>query len=305
MEKIVICALYKFVPLPDFVSLIEPIRATCLENDVNGTLLLAAEGINGTIAGPRAGVDAVLAYLRADPRLRSLEGKESFAAESPFHRLKVRKKREIVTMGIQGIDPTTKVGTYVRPADWNELIQTPDVLLIDTRNDYEYHVGTFEGALNPQTASFTDFPVFAAQQLDPAKHKKIAMFCTGGIRCEKATSLLLDMGFEQVFHLQGGILKYLEDVPQTESRWHGECFVFDGRVTVNHDLQPGNYEMCYACKSPLSQEDMTNPAYREGISCPFCIDTLTNEQIRSFAERQKQVQLARERGEQHIGQINR
>ena len=239
MKKIVIATLYKFVSLLDYTELRDPIRAICIENEVKGTLLLAAEGLNGTIAGTRQGIDTVLAYLRADARLADLEHKESFADEIPFRRMKVKLKAEIVTIGLNHIDPTEKVGQYVKPADWNDLITDPEVMLIDTRNEYEVEFGTFEGAINPHTDSFGQFPDFAQKHLDPDKHKKIAMFCTGGIRCEKASSLLLEMGFEEVYHLKGGILKYLEEIHQENSRWKGECFVFDERITLNHDLQPG------------------------------------------------------------------
>ena len=303
---IVIAALYKFVTLNDYQDLREPILQTCLDHDVKGTLLLAAEGLNGTIAGSREGIDAVLAYLRQDWRLQDLVHKEStmvLTADEPppFYRMKVRLKKEIVTIGLPDIDPTEMVGRYVPPRQWNQLISDPEVLLIDTRNDYEYGVGTFKGAINPETFSFREFPRYVQENLDPAQHKKVAMFCTGGIRCEKATSYLRGLGFEEVYHLQGGILKYLEEVPVEESLWEGECYVFDNRVTVNHDLQPGAYEMCFACKRPLSPEEMASPHYEQGISCPHCYDELTAVQKANFAERQKQVELARQRGQQHIG----
>lgn len=305
-EPIIIAALYKFVTLDDYEALREPILQVCAEHEVKGTLLLAQEGINGTIAGSRAGVDAVLAYLRRDWRLQDLAHKESFmtASESeppPFYRMKVKLKKEIVTLGLPEIDPTEMVGRYVPPRAWNQLISDPEVLLIDTRNEYEYSVGTFKGAANPETFSFRDFPHYVQENLDPTQHKKVAMFCTGGIRCEKATSYLRGLGFEEVYHLQGGILKYLEEVPVEESLWEGECFVFDNRVTVNHDLQPGQYEMCFACKMPISPEEMASPYYEEGISCPHCYDKHTAVQKANFAERQKQVELARQRGQQHIG----
>ena len=301
-DQIVISALYKFVYLPDYMELREPILAACNEHGIKGTLLLAEEGINGTIAGSREGMDGILAYLREDSRLADLEHKESFATEPPFLRMKVKLKKEIVTIGLPEIDPTEMVGTYVQPKDWNALISDPDVILIDTRNDYEYMVGTFEGAENPDTFSFRQFPDYVKQNLDPKQHKKVAMFCTGGIRCEKASSMMLGMGFENVYHLKGGILKYLEEVPQEESMWEGECFVFDERVTVNHDLAPGSYEMCFACKRPLSAEEMADPTYQKGISCLHCYNSQTEEQRIRFGERQKQMELAEKRGDQHMGQ---
>lgn len=305
-EKIIIAALYKFVTLDDYEEMRQPLLQTCLEHDVKGTLLLAQEGINGTIAGSRAGIDAVLAYLRQDWRLQDLIHKESYVTATadtppPFYRMKVRLKKEIVTLGLPDVDPTEMVGRYVPPRAWNQLISDPDVLLIDTRNDYEYAVGTFQGAVNPETFSFREFPQYVQNNLDPAQHKKVAMFCTGGIRCEKATSYLRALGFAEVYHLQGGILKYLEEVPAEESLWQGECFVFDNRVTVNHNLEPGQHEMCFACKMPLSPEEMASPYYQEGVSCPHCYEQLTAEQKASFAERQKQIELARARGQQHLG----
>ncbi|MEC7177293.1 MAG: rhodanese-related sulfurtransferase, partial [Pseudomonadota bacterium] len=235
----------------------------------------------------------------------ALEVKFSFAEEQPFYRMKVRLKKEIVTLGQPAVDPTNTVGTYVDPADWNRLIDDPDTLVIDTRNDYEVSIGTFENAVNPETSSFRDFADFVEDKLKPLikdkKPKNIAMFCTGGIRCEKSTSYLLQEGFENVFHLKGGILKYLETIPQDNSKWQGECFVFDGRVSVGHDLQPGSYDMCHACRMPLSSEEKQHPAYRPGISCPKCIDNLSEAQIKRFSDRQTQVELAKQRGEAHIG----
>ncbi len=301
-DQIVIAALYKFVHLPDYTELRQPLLQKCDELGIKGTLLLAEEGINGTICGTRIGIDGLIAYLQADSRLADLDHKESFAAEPPFLRMKVKLKKEIVTIGLPEVDPTEMVGTYVQPKDWNDLISDPDVILIDTRNDYEVMVGTFQGAENPDTFSFRQFPDYVKENLDPTQHKKVAMFCTGGIRCEKASSLMLGMGFENVFHLKGGILKYLEEVPQEESMWEGECFVFDDRVTVNHQLEPGSYEMCFACKRPLTPEDMTHTDYKQGISCHRCIDEHSPEQRARFAERQKQVELAESRGNLHLGQ---
>jgi len=269
----VIAAFYKFVSLPDYTELRVPMLENCVQHGVKGTILLAAEGINGTIAGPREGMDSVLADLRADPRLADLEHKESFADEMPFGRMKVKLRNEIVTIDHEDVDPTEKVGIYVEPSDWNDLIRDPAIMLIDTRNEYEYGIGTFEGAQNPHTRTFRQFPDYVKTELDPTQHKKIAMFCTGGIRCEKASSLLLDQGFEEVYHLKGGILKYLEQIPQKESTWQGECFVFDDRVTVNHDLEPGEYkDMCNVCKRPLSDEEMRHPDYKAGVSCSYCLN---------------------------------
>ncbi|MCK0536266.1 oxygen-dependent tRNA uridine(34) hydroxylase TrhO [Alcanivorax quisquiliarum] len=301
MSQIVVAALYKFVQLDDFEALQAPLRAEMERMGVRGTLLLAREGINGTISGTRAGVDGVLGWLRSDERFATLEHKESLHAEHPFLRSKVKLKKEIVTMGEEGIDPRHVVGTYVTPADWNALISDPEVLLIDTRNDYEYEVGTFKGAVNPNTRSFREFPAYVRANLDPARHRKVAMFCTGGIRCEKSTALLKQEGFEEVYHLQGGILKYLEEVPRDSSLWEGECFVFDERVTVDHDLQPGSYDQCHACRRPISEEEKQSAQYQPGVSCPKCFDSSTEEQKQRFAERQKQIELARRKGVPHRG----
>lgn len=302
MAEIVVCALYKFVTLDDYQSMKQPLLDFMLKHEVRGTLLLAKEGINGTVAGSRAGIDALLAYLKSDPRLAELSYKESYTDTAPFMRSRVKLKREIVTMGVEGIDPKRVVGTYVKPKDWNQLISAPDVLLVDTRNDYEVQVGTFKHAINPKTDSFREFPDYVKTHLDPQKHKKVAMFCTGGIRCEKSTAFLKEQGFEEVYHLEGGILKYLEDVPQEESLWEGECFVFDDRVTVNHQLEKGDYDQCHACRLPITDEDKQSPLYQRGVSCPHCYDQTTDEQKQRFAEREKQIQLARARGEAHIGQ---
>jgi len=302
MAEIVVCALYKFVTLDDYQTMKQPLLDFMLKNEVRGTLLLAKEGINGTVAGSRAGIDALLAYLKSDPRLAELSYKESYTNNAPFMRSRVKLKREIVTMGVEGIDPKRVVGTYVKPKDWNQLISAPDVLLVDTRNDYEVQVGTFKHAINPKTDSFREFPDYVKTHLDPQKHKKVAMFCTGGIRCEKSTAFLKEQGFEEVYHLEGGILKYLEDVPEEESLWQGDCFVFDDRVTVNHKLEKGDYDQCHACRLPITDEDKQSPLYQRGVSCPHCYDKTTDEQKQRFAEREKQIQLARLRGEAHIGQ---
>lgn len=301
MSDIVVAALYKFVALDDFHELREPLLDACVAAGARGTLLLAHEGINGTIAASRQGIDQVLAYLRSDPRLRDLEHKESLDDHMPFYRMKVKLKKEIVTMGIPGIDPNARVGTYVRPTDWNELISDPEVLLVDTRNDYECGIGSFRGAIDPHTTTFREFPAYVRQNLDPARHKKVAMFCTGGIRCEKASAFMLQEGFDEVYHLQGGILKYLEEVPEQESIWEGECFVFDNRVAVNHRLEKGQYDQCYGCRHPITEQDKLSEKYQKGVCCPRCFDTLTAEQIANFRERQKQIELAEARGETHIG----
>ncbi|MFC1578762.1 rhodanese-related sulfurtransferase [Pseudomonadota bacterium] len=301
MTDIVVAALYKFVALDDFHQLREPLLDRCIAAGTRGTLLLASEGINGTIAGSREAIDEVLAYLRADPRLADLEHKESLDDHMPFYRMKVKVKKEIVTMGVPGIDPNQRVGSYVRPQDWNELVNDPDVLLIDTRNDYEFGIGTFRGAVDPHTTSFREFPAYVRARLDPRKHKKVAMFCTGGIRCEKASAFMLNEGFEEVYHLQGGILKYLEEVPEQESTWEGECFVFDNRVAVNHRLEKGQYDQCYGCRHPITEQDKLSDKYQKGVCCPRCFDALSDEQKARFSERQKQVELARQRGEAHVG----
>jgi len=299
---VVVAALYRFAKFPDFESFREPLHEVMLSNGVRGTLLLAAEGINGTIAGSREGIDTVLDWLRSDERFHELEAKESYANETPFYRTKVKLKKEIVTMGVEDIDPNHIVGSYVEAEDWNELISDPEVLLLDTRNKYEVEIGSFENAVDPETDSFREFPEYVAKNLDPAKHKKVAMFCTGGIRCEKSTAYLKQQGFDEVFHLKGGILKYLEQVPQEESKWQGECFVFDNRVTVNHQLEKGGYDQCHACRMPITEEDKERSEYQKGVSCHHCLDKHSKDQVKRYAERERQIQLARERGEEHLGQ---
>ncbi|MFM1897408.1 MAG: hypothetical protein RLZZ385_2482 [Pseudomonadota bacterium] len=298
---VVVAALYHFARFPDHAQFRQPLLKLMAEQGVRGTLLLAPEGINGTIAGSRSGVDAVLGFLRQDPRFAVLEAKESLVEDMPFFRAKVKLKKEIVTMGVADIDPRHTVGTYVDANEWNALISDPDVVVVDTRNDYEYRIGTFANAINPQTRSFREFPAFVQQHLDPARHRKVAMFCTGGIRCEKSTAYLKQQGFDEVYHLKGGILKYLESVPQDESLWQGECFVFDNRVTVDHDLRPGQYDQCHACRMPISAADKQSDTYQEGVSCPHCHDRHTRQQVSRFAERERQKALARERGEVHLG----
>ncbi|MGB1244619.1 MAG: rhodanese-related sulfurtransferase, partial [Porticoccaceae bacterium] len=268
---------------------------------VYGTLLLASEGINGTISSTRAGIDAVLNWLSQQPGLENIDTKESFDKEIPFYRTKVKLKKEIVTMGVEGIDPRQVVGTYVKPQDWNDLISDPEVLVVDTRNDYEVEIGTFKNAVDPKTTSFREFPDWANKNIDRAKTKKIAMFCTGGIRCEKSTAYMKEQGFEEVYHLEGGILKYLEEVPKDQTLWQGECFVFDNRVAVDHDLKRGSYDQCHACRMPITEQEKTLDSYQEGLSCHHCFDRVSDEQKQRFAQRQKQVQLAKARGEKHIG----
>ncbi|BAT54015.1 hypothetical protein NOS3756_29800 [Nostoc sp. NIES-3756] len=292
----IVATFYKFVSLPDFTEKQDPLLAYCVAQGIKGTILLAKEGINGTIAGSRQSIDAVFSYLCSDPRLQDLEYKESTADTPPFERMKVRLKKEIVTLGLPEVDPNEQVGTYVTPQEWNELISDPEVIVIDTRNDYEVHIGTFKGAQNPQTNSFRDFPKYVRQNLDPSKHKKVAMFCTGGIRCEKASSFMLSHGFAEVYHLKGGILKYLEEVQPEESLWEGECFVFDERITVGHGLEPGNHELCFCCGHPLTDEDKASAKYEKGISCPWCFDGLTEEKRIRQQEKWRQFQLNRLRG---------
>lgn len=305
MSEFVVCALYKFVSLPNYREIQHPLLAEMIENQVKGTLLLAEEGINGTISGCRTGIDSVLEWMAAMPEFADMEIKESITSQLPFKRSKVKLKKEIVTMGIEGIDPNQSVGTYVTPHQWNDLINDPTVLLIDTRNHYEIKVGAFTHATNPQTTNFREFPQYVAQHLDPSVHKKVAMYCTGGIRCEKSTAYLKQQGFEEVFHLKGGILKYLEEIPEKDSQWKGECFVFDERVTVNHQLEKGSYDQCYACRLPISEEDKSSEYYQQGISCPACYHHRSNEDKVRYREREKQVQLAESRGEAHIGWTNK
>ncbi|MGI9290263.1 MAG: rhodanese-related sulfurtransferase [Gammaproteobacteria bacterium] len=301
-----VAALYRFVTLDDYTQLKEPLVDKLQALEISGTLLLAAEGINGTVAGDEDQVNTLLDWLQdADiwqGRLAGIEVKKSYTDNKPFARCKVKLKKEIVTMGISGIDPNDVVGTYVAPEDWNALISDPDVITIDTRNDYEVKIGTFKGAINPHTETFREFPGYAERELDPNKHKKVAMYCTGGIRCEKSTAYMKSLGFDEVYHLQGGILKYLEEVPREESLWEGECFVFDERVAVDHDLQPGRYIQCHACRMPLDEHDLQSEHYIKGESCSYCYTKTTPEQRERFRERERQIRLAEERGEAHIGE---
>jgi len=301
MSQVVVCAMYKFVTLDNYVDLKPSLLDFMQSHHVRGTLLLANEGINGTVAGSRSEIDALLDYLRSDSRLAELSYKESFTEEMPFLRTRVKLKKEIVTMGVEGIDPKHVVGTYVKPKDWNALISDPDVVLVDTRNDYEVEVGTFKNALNPDTESFREFPQYVKDNLDPSKNKKVAMYCTGGIRCEKSTAYLKEQGFEEVYHLEGGILKYLEEVPEEDTLWEGECYVFDERITVNHQLEKGVYDQCNACRLPITEQDKLSDHYQHGVSCPHCFDKTTAEQKSRFSEREKQMKLAELRGESHIG----
>lgn len=303
MTQIVVVALYKFVTLNDYKQLRQPLLDCMLENDIKGTFLLAREGINGTVAGHSNCIDALLDWLRSDQRFESVSCKYSYNEEMPFYRTRVKLKKEIVTMGVEGIDPRRVVGTYVEAKDWNALISDPEVTVIDTRNSYESQIGTFHKAVTPETESFREFPAFVKKCLSTGKHRKIAMFCTGGIRCEKSTAYLKEQGFDEVYHLQGGILKYLETVPENESLWHGECFVFDNRVAINHALEQGSYSQCHACRMPITEEDKASEKYHPGVSCPHCIDKTSEQQRLRFAERHKQIELARSRGEDHIGSI--
>ncbi|MCX7084498.1 MAG: rhodanese-related sulfurtransferase [Methylococcales bacterium] len=301
MPAIVVCALYKFVALNDYQDLRLPLHNEMEKLDIRGTLLLANEGINGTVAGSNDGINRLLTWLKADDRLADIDYKLSFTDNMPFNRTKVKLKKEIVTMGIEGIDPKQVVGTYVDPLEWNALISDPDVILIDTRNDYEFTVGTFRNAINPNTESFREFPDYVKNNLNPEQHKKVAMFCTGGIRCEKSTAYLKEQGFENVYHLKGGILKYLEMVPEEQTLWEGECFVFDDRITVNLQLEKGQYDQCNACRLPITEADKASPNYEQGVSCPHCYDKVTAAQKARFMEREKQIALAHQRGETHIG----
>jgi UPF0176 protein len=298
---ITVAALYHFTRFDDPAALQAPLAELCHAQGVRGILLLAPEGVNGTIAGTRSGIDAVLAHLRGLPGCSGLEWKESGAETPPFRRMKVRLKREIVTMGQPTVDPLAAVGHHVAPADWNALIEAPDVAVIDTRNDYEVAIGSFEGAVDPETGTFGDFPAWWEANRERFAGKRIAMFCTGGIRCEKSTSFLLGQGVEEVFHLKGGILKYLEDVPEEKSLWRGECFVFDKRVAVGHGLSPGTHGLCHACRRPVSTADRDHPAFEDGVSCPQCIETVTDADRARFRERQHQIALSRARGESHLG----
>jgi len=297
---ITIAAFYKFTRFDGFEAARAPLQAATDAAGIRGTILLAPEGVNGTIAGPRDGVDAVIGHIRALPGFADLEWKESRATDMPFHRMKVRLKKEIVTLGVDGIDPEASHERHVPPEDWNAVITDPETVVIDTRNDYEVAIGSFEGAIDPKTASFGAFPEWFRQFRAENRFKRVAMFCTGGIRCEKSTAFLRAEGIEEVVHLKGGILKYLETVPEDESLWRGECFVFDHRVAVGHGLKPGSHDICHACRRPVSQDQKASPLYVEGVSCPACHNEFSEEDRARFAERQRQTELAAARGEAHI-----
>ncbi len=308
MSRFLTAALYKFVELPDHAELQAPLLELCQRHQIKGTLLLAGEGINGTIAGAADDVHAVLAWLRSDARLADLEHKQAWSDVAPFHRMKVRLKAEIVTMHVDGLQASRMAGTYVKPQDWNALISDPDVVLIDTRNDYEVTIGSFAGAHDPQTHSFSELPAWLEAQSRPGqlldasdgRKRRVAMFCTGGIRCEKSTALMRMRGFDEVYHLQGGILKYLETVAPEDSLWRGQCFVFDERVSVGHGLEPGGLTLCRSCRRPLGADDMASPLYQEGVSCAACHASRDDAKKRGLAERQRQVALAKARGRAHI-----
>lgn len=301
MNQYVVSALYKFVPLMNYKDIQLPLLNFMKSQNIRGTLLLAQEGINGTVAGSEQAIQALYVWLAQYPALNPIQHKESYCSKMPFNRTKVKLKKEIVTLGVEGVDPLQVVGTYVKPKEWNRLISSEEVMVIDTRNDYEIQIGTFKNAINPNTTTFREFPEYVSKNLDPKKHKKIAMYCTGGIRCEKSTAYLKTLGFEEVYHLEGGILKYLEEVPEEETLWEGECFVFDERVAVNHQLQKGKYDQCHACRFPITELDKQSSTYVRGVSCPHCFDHLTESQRQRFQEREKQSQLAKARGEKHIG----
>lgn len=302
IQPVRVAALYKFARLDGYEALRAPLAAFCCGRGIKGTLLLAHEGVNGTVAGSEEAITALIDHLQAIEGLAGLEVKYSNAADMPFHRMKVRLKREIVTMGVDDLDPATSAGTYVAPADWNALISDADTLVIDTRNAYEVSIGSFKGAVDPKTASFREFPAWVEEHKDELEGRKVAMFCTGGIRCEKATAYVKSLGFKNVFHLKGGILKYLEDVPAEETLWQGECFVFDERVSVSHGLAEGEAELCRACRHPLTVEDRLSPKYTVGVSCPHCFEVRSDEDRARYAERHRQVELAQARGNRrHIG----
>lgn len=292
---IVVAALYRFTRLPDPAARKAPLEAACRAAGVTGTLILAPEGINGTIAGPREGIDAALDHIRTLPGCDDLEPAESQAAETPFGKLKIRLRPEIVTLGRPDLDPAEAAGRYVEPEDWNALISDPEVAVIDTRNDYEVQIGSFEGAIDPGTGSFRDFPAWWEENGESLRGRKVAMFCTGGIRCEKSTSFLRSQGVEEVFHLRGGILNYLDRVPQAESLWRGACFVFDDRVSLRHGLAEGDHLLCHGCRKPLAPEDLDRPGYERGVSCHRCVDATSEADKARFRERQRQLDLARAR----------
>jgi UPF0176 protein len=302
-SKLVVAALYCFVRLENIANIRHELLSLTKTLDIKGTLLLASEGVNGTVAGPRDSIDALMKRLSDLCDLSNIEYKESFSYDNPFLRMKIKLKKEIVTLGVEGVDPTLCVGEYISPQEWNDLIKDPEVLLIDTRNDYECEIGTFKGAVDPKTTTFRQFPEYVSDNISPHKYKKVAMFCTGGIRCEKASSFMLQQGFDTVYHLKGGILKYLEEIPAEESLWEGECFVFDERVSVKHGLELGSFDQCYGCRHPITEQDKQHSSYIKGVSCPRCVNLTTSVQKDRFSERQRQMDLAKNRGENHIGEV--
>ena len=308
-KGVIVASFYKFIHLSDPVAVQRDLQKACESAGILGTILIAHEGINGTVCASREGICALMTHFANSPYFSDIQPKYSFAEEPAFYRMKVRLKREIVTMGQPDIDAENSVGTYVSPQDWNALISASDTLVIDTRNRYEVAIGTFENAVDPETASFRDFPAwienYMADLPEEKLPKNIAMFCTGGIRCEKATSYLRARGYENVFHLEGGILKYLETMPAEDSAWRGECFVFDQRVSIKHGLAPGAYDQCHACRTPLTQEDKQRASFEHGVSCLHCIDAHDDTDRARFRERQKQIRLSKERGQAHIGKAAR
>lgn len=297
----IVAALYKFVKLNDCQSVQSILKSLCATLEIKGTFILAPEGINGTVAGNRSAIDRLKAWFDDHEHFQNLVYKESQSEKCPFYRLKIKLKKEIVTLRRSEINPGERTGQYVNSKDWNKLIADPEVIVIDTRNAYEVSLGTFKNSFNPQTNSFIEFPDRVKQHLDPKVHKKIAMFCTGGIRCEKASAYMLSQGFENVYHLKGGILQYLEEVPHKESLWEGDCFVFDQRVTVNHHREQGNNTLCYGCRNPLTPENLLSIDYEEGVSCSYCIHNTSEKRKKDFRERQKQIHLAAAKGQKHIG----
>lgn len=300
-SNIEIIAFYKFVELADYIQLQPKILKFCKEQGIKGTILLAKEGINSTVSGSKEAITNLQEFLALDPRFYGMEYKKSFNESKPFLRMKVKLKKEIVTLGVDGIDPNKEVGCYIEPEDWNDIISDPNTILVDTRNDYETEIGTFKGAIDPNTTNFREFPEYVEKNLSNAKDKKVAMYCTGGIRCEKSTALLMKMGFKDVCHLKGGILNYLEKIPQEESMWEGECFVFDERVAVNHDLDRGQYDQCHGCRHPITKEDKQSEKYLAGVHCPGCYDSIPAKTLNRAMERQKQVKLAKERNKPYLG----
>ena len=302
-NEILVATLYKFFKVDDLVALQNQLYAICNKNNVMGTILIANEGVNGTISAKPREIEKTLISIQKDDRFSEIEIKYSSTNKQPFHKMRVRLKKEIVTIGLPEINPNKTVGTYVKPEEWNDIISDPDVILIDTRNKFEIKIGSFKNALDPRTTSFRDFPEWVKKfkQDKTNTNKKIAMYCTGGIRCEKASSLMKEEGFNEVYHLQGGILKYLEQVEKEKSLWEGECFVFDDRVCLTENLEVGSYKMCFACRMPITEDELNDDRYEEGISCLYCYDKTTKDKKERFESRQKQIELSKLRGEKHIG----